>query len=47
MLSIESAECLLLLLLLLTANGLIPCASVLQCKTGQYNKIQHTSHRIA
>jgi len=32
---------LLLLLLLLTANGFIPGGSVLQRKTGQYNRVQY------
>jgi len=34
---------LLLLLLLLTANGFIPGGSVLQRKTGQYNRVQYNS----
>jgi hypothetical protein len=34
---------LLLLLLLLTANGFIPGGSVLQCKTGQYNTVQYNT----
>jgi len=35
--------CLLLLLLLLTANGLTPGGSVIKCKTGQYNTVKYNT----
>jgi len=41
MLLLGSAE--YVLSLLLTANGLIPGVSVLQCKTRQYNTVQYNT----